>query len=121
MDCYSFYEDQAVNNEKINLAETFKFNKTIYESAGPAFMGQIGPWKDGGDADFLKDKDKLTTDPDLFYLAKHMQEAELYQFLEDDFDCSGMCRPSLFYFGNPISSGQPEETCLLHFKHALGS
>lgn len=50
-----------------------------------------------------------------------MHEAELYQFLEDDFDCSGMCHPSLFYFGNPTSDGQPEETCLLHFKHALSS
>ena len=33
--------------------------------------------------------------------------------MEDELECSGMCRPSLFYFGRNITeSGYPKETCL---------
>lgn len=33
--------------------------------------------------------------------------------MEEEFECSGMCRPSLFYFGRNITeSGPPPETCL---------
>ena len=27
--------------------------------------------------------------------------------IEDEFDCSGMCRPALFYFTRPLSDGMP--------------
>jgi len=33
--------------------------------------------------------------------------------MEDELGCSGMCRPSLFYFGRNITeSGYPKDTCL---------
>ena len=42
-----------------------------------------------------------------------------YQEIEDKFQCSGMCRPSLFYFGVSINEGYPDETCLMQFKEYL--
>ena len=47
------------------------------------------------------------------------QDVNLYAHIEDLFECSGMCQPSLFYFGLPISKGYPQETCLLHLKAYL--
>lgn len=32
--------------------------------------------------------------------------------MEDDYNCSGMCYPGLFYFTNPISYGPPKDTCM---------
>ena len=40
----------------------------------------------------------------------------MYQELEDDYMCSGMCNSSLFYFGLDIHNGVPPETCILFFK-----
>ena len=44
---------------------------------------------------------------------------DLYQELEDTFDCSGMCRPGLFFFDKKLEYGAPEQTCLHTFKHVL--
>lgn len=43
----------------------------------------------------------------------------MYQEIEDLYDCSGMCRPSLFYFGLSIDKGYPRQTCLMEFKEYL--
>ena len=43
----------------------------------------------------------------------------MYQEIEDHFECSGMCRPSLFYFGVSIDEGFPQKTCLMQFKKYL--
>ena len=37
---------------------------------------------------------------------------ETYQKFEDKYNCSGMCRPGLFYYGNPLTYGPPTKTCL---------
>ena len=42
----------------------------------------------------------------------NLANLELYQELEDEYECSGMCRPGLFYFGRDISNGPPKKTCL---------
>ena len=60
--------------------------------------------------DELKD-----TGTNSIYLLTHRNEWSLYQYLEDEFNCSGICRPGLFYFGNPTSYGPPEKTCLKQF------
>lgn len=39
--------------------------------------------------------------------------------MEDDFNCSGMCSPSLFYFTRPLEEGPPQKTCLFSMKNAL--
>jgi len=37
--------------------------------------------------------------------------------LEDELNCSGMCRPSLFYFGKSMTEyGYPKDTCLHEMK-----
>ena len=46
------------------------------------------------------------------HILTHQNEWPLYQYLEDEFNCSGICRPALFYFSNPISFGPPKNTCL---------
>ena len=42
------------------------------------------------------------------YMLTHLQEIELYQDLEDEFKCSGMCKTGLFYFGLDLSYGPPK-------------
>jgi len=66
-----------------------------------------------------RDSDKIPEHPSSYYFLKHMDELEVFQILEDDFNCSGMCIKGIFYFNNPLHYGAPEETCLLHFKRAL--
>lgn len=39
--------------------------------------------------------------------------------MEDDFNCSGMCRQGIFYFENPTHMGPPSDTCLKHLKETL--
>ena len=39
--------------------------------------------------------------------------------MEDSFDCSGMFKPALFYFGKDIHEGPPTETCIKHFKKLI--
>ena len=50
---------------------------------------------------------------DAFFMEFGKQkEYEYMQKLEDEFQCSGMCRTGLFYFSRSITEGRPEETCL---------
>lgn len=42
-----------------------------------------------------------------------------YAFIEDMFNCSGMCKSSLFYYSTPMSSGRPMETCFFKLKESL--
>jgi hypothetical protein len=39
-------------------------------------------------------------------------EFEFVKGIEKHFECSGMCLPSLFYFGQDITVGVPRNTCL---------
>lgn len=54
-------------------------------------------------------------DPSNLYMIKHRKEWDLYQIFEDDYNCSGICKPGLFYFSNPINFGPPEKTCFKEF------
>jgi len=51
----------------------------------------------------------------------HYDEIGMYEDLEDDYECSGMCKKSLFYFGLDLHNGIPGDTCLVEFKIALSS
>ena len=37
----------------------------------------------------------------------------LYQYMEEELDCSGFCLPALFYLSKDLSEGPPTKTCLL--------
>lgn len=40
---------------------------------------------------------------------------DLIRFIETEYDCSGMCSPSLFYLVNPVTAGPPKDACLAPF------
>jgi len=44
---------------------------------------------------------------------------ELLRELEDEKDCSGMCKSSLFYYGLNLDKGIPTKTCLLPLKKEI--
>lgn len=37
------------------------------------------------------------------YILSHFKEIEMYQALEDEYQCSGMCKTSLFFFGKELN------------------
>ena len=39
-------------------------------------------------------------------------EWSLIEKFEDEHDCAGFCRPSLFYYSRDLSQGAPKQTCL---------
>lgn len=50
------------------------------------------------------------------YMLSHLSQMEMYQELEDQYDCSGMCETSLFSFGIDLHWGPPEKTCIVEFR-----
>jgi hypothetical protein len=90
-ECLAHWEDKAESNSTINLKEMFKFEfpDVRDEKKGP------------------------------YEYAHDLQHIEQYSHIEDLFECSGMCRPALFYFGRPITEGYPEKTCLTELKEYL--
>lgn len=52
-------------------------------------------------------------------IAEYLEVNEVYLKLEDTYNCSGMCKPALFYFGKDLDQGPPKETCLAHFKNLI--
>ena len=40
---------------------------------------------------------------------------DLIKYIEGQYDCSGMCSPSLFYLVNPVTAGPPKDACLAPF------
>lgn len=101
MECLMHWEKKANKDKSIKLEEVFKVSESVYDRK-PEFIAF--------DTNVMKN-DGFNT----MYLLNHRDEWSLYQFLEDEFNCSGICRPGLFYFDNPISYGPPESTCLNQF------
>ena len=71
----------------------------------------------------MRDDDRFEREPgehggDSFVMT-HLDEVEFYSILEDEFNCSGMCQPGLFFFGKNIKNGPPTETCLHHLKEYM--
>ena len=51
------------------------------------------------------------------YLSQVKYDLELYSKVEEVFQCSGMCKSSLFYFSQDMSThAYPKETCLHRIK-----
>lgn len=92
-ECLSHWEDKAAADSSINLKEIFKFE-----------------FPD------VRDSEKMESYYEYGHDLKHIEQ---YSHIEDLFECSGMCRPALFYFGRPISEGYPEKTCLAELKEYL--
>lgn len=118
MDCYQHWEEMAEKDpNKYKLEEIFKIDTKAYGKDVKPFKGPMG-------STYKVEKDKLKIDnPDRIdkegsssYLWAHRNEFSVYQLLEDDYNCSGMCYPGVFYFSNPIGEyGPPKDTCLNQF------
>ena len=54
-------------------------------------------------------KDHAEVDPD--EKIEVIIELEFIKFLEDNFECSGMCRDSPFFYTKPFSAGVPKNSC----------
>jgi len=44
---------------------------------------------------------------DATFILRHFDEIEMYEALEDEYKCSGMCHSALFYFSKPLHEGPP--------------
>ena len=49
-----------------------------------------------------------------------MLEMDFFEHIESEYDCSGMCETSLFYYTKNVAEGVPDETCLMHVKNNIG-
>ena len=50
-------------------------------------------------------------------MAERLEDLQMYLEMENMFKCSGMCKPSLFYFGKNINEDAfPDNTCLFDLK-----
>ena len=52
-------------------------------------------------------------------LGLYFKEIEFYLKIEDENGCSGMCEPSLFFFGEELHEGSPKKTCHQPLKEFL--
>lgn len=78
MECYKDYEaKKKAGNDAIDLEELFS-TKT-----------------------YVDEKDRRNGNG--YTMPERIEDLEIYLGIEDMFDCSGMCRPSLFYFGKNIT------------------
>lgn len=46
-------------------------------------------------------------------------EFEAAAAIEEEFECSGICTPALFYFTQPTYKGRPTETCLTQIRYEI--
>ena len=44
---------------------------------------------------------------------------DFIQYIEDEFDCSGLCKPALFYLSKSIKYGPPKKTCMKVLKDVI--
>lgn len=47
--------------------------------------------------------------------------ADLVEFFEDNYHCSGVCKPALFYFSKSVELGLPTGSCVGNLKDAINS
>lgn len=41
------------------------------------------------------------------------------EFFEDEYDCAGVCSPSLFYWSKSIELGRPNKSCIIGIKDGI--
>jgi len=55
----------------------------------------------------------------LGYVINHLREIEFYRELEDELNCSGICKPSLFYYSLELENGPTTQTCLIPLREEI--
>lgn len=116
-ECYNYWEDLA-DQGMVDLQDVFDTSDIILFGKGDFFKGP-----DRSDL-YRKGRapnKRLGRDPSGMYLMYHMEDMEVYQIFEDDFNCSGWCRQGIFYYQNPMAYGPPKDTCFKHLKEELAT
>lgn len=84
-DCYASWVERAKTDTSIDVDKVFALDAKELWSARP-----YHPKRGRGDHDVRHHAR---------FILKHLNEIEMYEDLEDEYFCSGMCKSSLFYFG----------------------
>jgi len=92
-ECFESWQEKAENDPKIDLKKMFNLKVDMPNLRRRRSVHQA--------------------------ISADLLQIEMYAEIEDMFDCSGMCRPALFYFGRSINDGYPLETCLMSLKEYL--
>lgn len=70
---------------------------------------------DGEKAGITPDKWVPAAEADFESMNKIVGSFDLVEFVEKSYNCSGFCKPGLFYMSLPLSAGIPKDTCLQSF------
>ena len=87
------------------------------ESVDSATKKTYEEWKKMDQDERMEKKEKF---PQLYERWMNVEALRSYLELwfiaaiEEEFNCSGVCKPALFYWERNIYSGYPEETCAVH-------
>lgn len=105
LQCLSHYEEIEKSGDNSEMEKVFTVNVTefIQHEEGKRNMDDLPP---GVVAKLME---------------KYLKEIDWYLILEDEYDCSGMCKPSLFYFSKDLAVGPPKQTCLLATKKYMST
>lgn len=103
--CYAAWEEKAEKNSSIDLEEVFQLDTFKLRQIGGRMTHPPGRRGRG--------RGRRSKNFSSLYILKHFDEIELYEDLEDEFECSGMCKNSMFYFGRDLADGIPDKTCLV--------
>ena len=69
------------------------------------------------DADSNKEQEDLE-EFDERTLPKNL--SSIITYLEGSFECSGLCRPTFFYYSLPLTKGRPTRPCLSFLNETVG-
>ena len=91
--CYDHWVNETKNDEAKSVEDVFKVDIGELKSHLPEKLGIKGDHHIREDAIFI---------------LKHFDEMEMYEALEDEYKCSGMCESALFYFSRHLHEGPPQ-------------
>lgn len=120
--CYDHHLERSKKNSSIKMDEIFKVEIGKLRPRLPESIGIRGGKRGDGERDGERDRDgdgegrkgrggrggrggRISDDTS--FILKHFDEIELYEGLEDEYNCSGMCHSSLFFFSRPLHEGRP--------------
>jgi hypothetical protein len=92
--CFDSWLSKATEDPNIDIYEKFKFPQ-------------------------IKDPNWKPHMSEILKSAQIMKEMRSFMYLEDMYNCSGMCKESLFFFQKSVNSGFPTKTCLHKVKKDL--
>ena len=105
-ECLNFYEFQNYAEEDYKFKNKFDIDEQKYADLYFATHHHN---------ESMKNK-KYSKEVVKGFREQHIFELKHFYFLEDQFDCSGVCQPALFYFTKQLHEGPPKQTCLVKIK-----